>query len=205
MENRKEKIEEMYNYCLFDKFELEDVENRKLYINSVIDSEVIDQIVYHIMRYNMLDKDIAIENRQPIRLYINSNGGSVTDGYALIDAIMTSKTPVHTINQGVCYSMGFLIFICGHKRFSMPSSTLLMHDGSTAAWDSMAKVKDRIEFETKQMEEYTKQYILAHTEIGEELYDAKYRMEWYMYPQEAQQYGITDYIVGYDCSIDEIV
>lgn len=69
-----------------EQFEADDLENRRLFINDVIDSDVIDTIVYHILRYNREDKDIPVESRKPILLYVNTNGGSVPDGYALIDA-----------------------------------------------------------------------------------------------------------------------
>lgn len=198
-------IKEVYNYSWSDRFDIEDIEERRLYINDVIDSEVVNSIVYHIMRYNRLDKGIDVENRKPIILYLNSNGGSVPDGYALIDAITNSITPVYTVNQGYCYSMGFLIFLAGHKRYCMPSATFLMHDGSTMAWDSTAKMKDRMDFETKQVEEYTKNYIMSKTTIDEKLYDEKYRVEWYFYPTEAKQNGVLDCIIGVDCTMDEII
>lgn len=198
-------IKECFNYYILDKFELEDIEGRRLYLNDTIDSDVVNTIVYHIMRYNREDKGIKKEDRKPILLYLNSNGGSVPDGYALIDAIENSITPVYTVNQGYCYSMGFLIFLAGHKRYCMPSATFLMHDGSTMGWDSTAKLKDRMDFETKQVEEYTRRYIISKTKIDDKLYDEKYRVEWYFYPIEAKEYGVLDYIVGTDCTIDEIV
>jgi len=198
-------IKELFNYCLEDKYNIEDLEGRRLYINYNIDSNIVDDIVYHIMRYNREDKGIEVSNRKPIILYINSNGGSVPDGYAVIDAIINSKTPVFTVNQGYCYSMGFLIFLAGHKRYSMPSATFLMHDGDTATWDSTAKAKDRMDFETNQVEVYTKSYILSRTKIDDKLYEEKYRVEWYFYPEEAKKYGVADYIVGVDCDINEVV
>lgn len=198
-------IKEVFNYDLINKFELEDYEERRLYINDIIDSDVIDSIVYHIMRYNREDKGLETPMRKPILLYINSNGGSVPDGYAVIDAIINSITPVYTVNQGYCYSMGFLIFLAGHKRYSMPSATFLMHDGSTMGWDSTAKLKDRMDFETKQVEEYTKQYIMSRTKINEKLYEEKYRVEWYFYPSEGKDNGVVDYIVGRDCTMDDII
>lgn len=198
-------IKTIKNICYSDEYEIEDIEERRLFINDTIDSEVVNTIVYHILRYNRLDKGLEEKDRKPILLYINSLGGSVPDGYALIDAIMTSKTPVYTINQGYCYSMGFLIFLAGNKRYSMPNSTYLMHDGSSVAWDSTAKLKDRMDFETHQVEEHTKKYILERTSIDEKLYNEKYRMEWYLYPEEAKEHNIVDYIVGKDCTIDEII
>ena len=198
-------IKEVYSYTLDNKYEIEDLENRRLFVNSEIDSSVVDAIVYHILRYNREDKEIDIKDRKPILLYINSPGGSVPDGYVLIDAIIASKTPVYTINQGYCYSMGFLIFLAGIKRFTMQSSTFLMHDGSTMGWDSTAKMKDRMDFETNQVEKYTKNYIISRTSIDSKLYDKKYRIEWYMYSTEAKEHGICTHIVGQDCSIDEIL
>lgn len=198
-------IKEIYNYAYTDKFEIEDINERRLYINSEIDSEVIDQIVYHIMRYNRLDGELSSNERKPIILYINSPGGSVCDGYGLIDCIQSSLTPVYTVNQALAASMGFLIFLAGHKRFSMSRSEFLMHDGSTAGWDSTAKMKDRMDFETNQLEKMTKDYIMSRTNISSNLYDEKYRVEWYMLPPEAKRHGIVDYIVGKDCTINEII
>ena len=124
----------------------------------------------------------------------------------MIDAIRSSKTPVYTVNQAMCASMGFLIFIAGHKRYSMPHSEFLMHDGSTGIiFESTAKMKDRIDFEAGQLEKMTKDYIMSRTNIDEATYDEKYRIEWYMLSDEALKYGITDYIVGKDCDIDEII
>ncbi len=204
-DNKTTQIKESYSYCYEDKYAMEDVENRRLFLNVEIDDGVIDTTVYHILRYNRLDKDIPIEDRKPIIIFINSPGGSVTSGYALIDAILTSKTPVYTVNLGMAYSMGFLIYIAGKNRYSMPSATCLCHDGSTAAWDSMSKVRDRVEFETGQMEQHTQKYIISRTNITREQYLENYRKEWYFYPEEAKNLGVTTHIVGVDCTLDDII
>lgn len=198
-------IEGVYNYVYSDRYEMEDVENRRMYINSGIDEYVVTDLAYHIMRYNRMDKDIPVEDRKPIILYINSPGGNVTDGYALIDAMMLSKTPVYTVNLGIAYSMGFLIFIAGQKRFSMPSATFLCHDGASGGFDSMNKLKDRIEFETGQMEQHTEEYVLERTGISKKQYRDNQRKEWYFYPDEAKKLGVVTHIVGKDCTIDEII
>lgn len=201
----KDNISQVYNYCYEDKFQEEDLENRRLYLNGEIDENVIDNIVYHIMRYNRIDKDVPVNDRQPIILYINSPGGSVVDGYGVIDAILLSVTPVYTVNLALCASMGFLIYLAGQKRYSMPHSEFLMHDGSTMGYDSMAKMKDRMEFETGQLENMTKKYIMSRTDINEELYDEKYRVEWYFLPTEGKSIGAIDYIVGEDCLLPDII
>lgn len=189
----------------FDEFELEEIQGRRLYINAVIDEGVIETIVFHILRFNREDIGIEPENRKPIILYINTPGGSVVDGFGLIDAILCSKTPVYTVNQAMCASMGFLIFLAGEKRFTMPHSTFLMHDGQGFACDSMGKMKDRMEFETKQVEVMVKEYIMSRTTISDDLYEDKYRIEWYMLPKEAKSYSIATDIVGEDCNIDDMI
>ena len=203
--NTKKKIEETYTFTYNDKFDFEDIESRRVYINCDINEIILDTAVYHILRYNRLDKDIPIEDRKPIILYINTPGGVVTDGYALIDTIRNSKTPVYTVNLGTCYSMGFLIFIAGKKRYSMPSATFLCHDGFAGAIDSMNKLRDRVEFETGEMCEYTKKYVLEQTKIDSETYDSNERREWYFYPDVAKELGVVTHIIGKDCDIDEVL
>lgn len=189
----------------FDELEITEINSRRLYINGIIDQDIIETIVFHILKYNREDKGINVEDRKPILLYINSPGGSVIDGYGLIDAITCSKTPVYTINQALCASMGFLIFLAGEKRFTFPRSEFLMHDGATGGFDSTSKMKDRMDFEIGQIEPMTKNYIMSRTNISEELYDNKYRVEWYMLPKEAKEHGVVTHIVGEDCDIDEVI
>ena len=202
----QQEYKKQVNLSLEDQFDEEDISERRLWLNEDIDSCVIGTIVFSILRYNRLDEENGVpeDKRKPIYLYINSPGGSVSDGYGLVDAIITSKTPVYTINLAMCASMGFLIFIAGHKRFSMPHAQFLMHDGSTSGWDSTAKMKDRMEFETIQLEEMTKKYILSRTRISENLYKEKYRCEWYFLPEEAKENGVVDAIVGQDCEMKDV-
>ena len=101
--------------------------------------------------------------------------------------------------------MGFHLFISGKKRFSLENSTFLLHDGSNGVMDSASKVRDYINFTEDQMAEKIKSHVLNHTTIPEKLYEEKYRIEWYMYPEEAKKYGICTDIVGEDCDIDSII
>lgn len=185
-------------------FYVKDLQQRKLFLNMNIDQFTIGDIVRHIMQYNTEDKGIAPEERKPILLYLTSNGGSVDAGFELIDVIKSSKTPVYTINLGYQYSMGFLIGLAGHKRFATPNAKFLMHDGSNFVWDSGAKVQDRMEFQ-KKVEERIKNYVLQNSHISSEEYDSKFRVEWYMFADEAKEKGFVDYIIGSDCDINEII
>lgn len=194
-----------YIYYYEDKFSQEDLDERRLFLNEVVDSSTVDQIAYHILRYNKLDKGIPKQDRKPILLYINSPGGSLVDGFSIIDVILNSITPVYTINLAFSASMAFLIFIAGHKRYTLKHGEFLMHEGTTWGFGEMNKVKDKIEFETKQIESMVKDYVLNQTTITPELYEKNERVEWYMLADEAKKYGIAQFIIGDDCGIEEII
>lgn len=198
-------VGENINYCLEDTFSLEDIDNRRIYLNYEINNKVIDDVVYHIFRYNRLDIGKPVEDRKPIIIYINSGGGSVTAGFAIIDAIIHSKTPVYTVNIAECYSMATFIFVAGVKRYAMPNATFLHHDGGSIANGPACKLKDQMEFEFGQMDARMKKYIADRTNISEELYDRNYSRDWYFYPEEAKELGVVTHIVGVDCDIDEIL
>lgn len=189
---------------VMDMLHLNDLKQRKLYLNEGIDKDSVMEIIQHIIRYNVEDKGKDIEKRKPILLYVTSNGGSVDAGYELIDMITASKTPVYTVNLGFQYSMGFLIGIAGHKRFAMPNAKFLHHDGYNAAYDSGSKVQDRIKFDAR-VDDRTKEYVLSRSNITPDEYDANLRVEWYMFADEAKQKGFVDYIIGEDCDMDAII
>lgn len=192
------------NGMVEDVFYLRDLKQRKLFISTNICQETVDDAIRHIMQINREDMGITIKDRKPIILYVTSNGGDVDAGFALVDVILSSETPVYVINQGYQYSMGFLIGLAGHKRFAMPHSKFLMHDGSQFVYNSGAKAQDQMEFNKKQ-EERIKQYVLSRTKITSEMYDSQMRKEWYMFADEAKTLGVTDCIIGEDCTINDII
>lgn len=183
---------------------LQELKQRKLYLTDEITQYTVGDIVRHIIAFNTEDREIPPEERKPILLYIASNGGEMDSGFELIDFIKASKTPVYTVNLGFCYSMGFLIFLAGHKRYSAVNAKFLMHDGSSFVYNSTSKVKDQMIFNDK-VESRVKDYILDHTKISSATYDAKVRTEWYMFADEAKKHGVTDFIIGQDCDLDEII
>lgn len=185
--------------------EISDIVDRKMWFIGEVDENIIGSMVYNILRYNAMDKDIPLEKRKPILFYLSSPGGSVYDGLSLCSAIQTSKTPVYCVNIGECCSMGLMIHIVGHKRYTLPNSIFLMHEGYSGAADASSKAKDRIDFDCGVLADRMKKIILDHTKLTKKQYDEKYRKEWYFLPDEAKKYGFTDFIIGEDCDLDEIL
>lgn len=192
------------NGLLDDWSYYQDLKIRRLTLNSDISQASVAPIISQIMRYNRDDKGTTPELRRPIVLYLASNGGEVDSGLGLIDIITASKTPVYTVNIGYQYSMGFLIGIAGHKRYTLPSARFLLHDGYTSVSNTGAKVVDQIKF-NERSEERIKAFVLSRGKVTEEEYDNQSRKEWYMFAEEAKEHGFTDYIIGVDCDIDEIM
>ena len=196
----------MRNCGTEELFWLKDLKLRKFYLNYGVDQDGIHEIARYILQYNAEDNEEGIppEDRQPIILYIASGGGEVDSGFELVDVIENSKTPVYTVNLAYAYSMAFLIMLCGHKRYAMPNAKFLMHDGSNFAYGSGAKVQDQVEF-YKLQEARIRDYVIAHSRITPEEYDSKFRVEWYMFAEEAKEKGFADYIIGQDCELDEVI
>ena len=185
---------------------LDDLKERRLYlahcINPVDDEDSLNdhlssigQMVKFIFDCNREDQDLPINERKPIKIYINSPGGDLGEGFSLISAIELSKTPIWTINIGQWSSMSFYIGITGHRRFSLPYMTFLLHDGTSGAFGSSSKVRDRVKFDERFELEVVKKHVLRYGKMPEQEYDVQSRVEYYMLPEDALRLGFIDEIV----------
>ncbi len=192
----------------FEEYELlQDLKERKLFLMHEIEPldyengpdeflSTTGRMVRFICQCNLEDKGMPREDRKPIKIYIDSPGGDIDEGFSLISAIELSKTPVYTINIGQWSSMSFLIGITGHKRLSLPYSTFLLHEGSSFAGGATNKVQDRVEFEKRVENEVVKPHVLKYSKMNSVEYDALTRVEYYMLPKDALEQGFIDEIVS---------
>lgn len=122
--------------------------DRELLLSDRISQSSVKSMIENIFEINEDDRqkeEIYKDwERKPIKLFINSYGGSVYDGLALIDVIKQSKTPVHTICIGSCMSMGLWIWISGAKRFVGERATLMFHDLAAFAIDKTEGIKQEL-------------------------------------------------------------
>lgn len=182
------------NYDFCDIIDLSNGLNRNIVLTD-IDASIGDSVNSYIQFFNRIDqeKKIDVNKRTPIKIYIDSNGGSLTACFTIIDAITMSKTPVWTINIGKAYSAGFFIFITGHKRFAYPNSSFLFHEGSTGIYQDANKFKNYADFYKQQLEQL-RAITLEHTQIEPEEYDKHVKDDWWFNVDEALKYGVTDKI-----------
>ena len=181
--------------------------DRRLYLyGSIYNIDMDEQQLYHdasktsklieyILDFNREDEEIAPEERQPIRLYINSPGGDVTEGFALIDVMELSKTPIWTINLGEACSMAFLIGITGTKRFTLPSATFMMHEPSGLTVGKFSDMADKVAFNQRYGEKVIKSHVMRHSTMTSAKYNAISTKDFFMLPCDAMKYGFIDEIV----------
>ena len=121
---------------------------RTLVLSDNIDKSTVKDIMQNILIINDDDYNKELDykdwKREPIKLFINSFGGSVYDGLALIDVIKYSVTPVHTICVGSGMSMGLWIWMSGHQRIIGKHATLMFHDLSTWAIGKTPEIKQEL-------------------------------------------------------------
>lgn len=179
---------------------LEKRKERQLFLFSKVDEKNVAEIVKQIIEINIYDDEQEEEKKEyertPIELYISSYGGYVYCGFSLVDAILSSKTPVHTICSGKAMSMGLAIFLAGHKRYGYRHSTFMYHQISGWFWGDLTHIKRDIK-ECERLEQLYDELVLARTNILKEKLDEikEKRMDWFIPCDEAQKLGIINEIL----------
>ena len=178
-----------------DVINLDGAVNREVYVGDIC-SGLGQTVEGYIRFWNKYDDkhNIPIEDREPIKIYIDSNGGCLSDTFTMIDAIKLSKTPVWTICIGAAYSGGFFTFIAGHHRFAYDHASFLYHEGATATGADAGKFRNYAEFYQKELEQL-KEVTLKYTKITPEEYKEHIKDDWWMTADEALKYGVCDEIV----------
>lgn len=189
---------------LYEQIVKEHLQERKIILNDNIDDGVIENICLMIMKWNKDDKYLPEDERQPIYIYINSDGGEMIAGSQVLSSITTSTTPVITVGFGKCASMASYILAAGHERYCFENTVVLYHDGQTGYVSSSNKGKDIQKFYDNLDVRMTK-FMVEHTNMTEDFLEEIKDREYYMFADEAKEKGIVDKIIGVDCDLEEIL
>jgi ATP-dependent Clp protease, protease subunit len=104
--------------------------SRKILISQPIDEVVAERVISQILAINDFDEQMSVVSTyqpEPIELFINSGGGSATDGFAIIGAMEMSETPIITYGLGVVASMALGIFMKGDVRIAHRYTRFMYH------------------------------------------------------------------------------
>jgi len=164
--------------------------DRIIFLGGPIDDHVANLVIAQLLYLDNTD------SKKDIHLYINSPGGSVTAGLAIIDTMKFIKSDVSTICVGIAASMGALILSSGQKgkRFSLQNSEVMIHQvmGGTEGQASDIAINAKHILRTKD----TLNKILAqNTNKKPDQVDKDSDRDYWMTSDEAKKYGIVDDII----------
>lgn len=160
----------------------------------VLGTEVDDAVANRLCAQLLLLS--AEDSRGDISLYINSPGGSVSAGLAIYDTMRLIPNDVSTLVMGLAASMGQFLLCAGTagKRYSLPNSQVLMHQGSAGFGGTAADVEiyaGQLERIGSLMDRLTAE----HTgQSPETIQKDGLRDRWFT-AEEARDYGMIDHIV----------
>lgn len=174
-----EKIYNIYSRLLLDRI---------IFITDEIDDDMSNAICAQLLFLESQDETA------PIKLYINSPGGSVTSGLAIYDTMNLVKCPIHTYCFGQAASMGAFLLAAGDKRYSLPNSRIMIHQPSTVVAGKASDIE--ISFNEIQTLKNVLNKILAKKtkKTLKEIEDAT-NDDNFMSAKEAKKFGLIDAIL----------
>ena len=163
--------------------------DRVIFLGEQIDDNVANSVVAQLLHLESADPE------KDISLYINSPGGSVTAGLAILDTMDFIKCDVSTICLGECASMAAVLLSNGAKgkRMCLPNAEIMIHQPSGGAQGQQTEIAIVADFMLKTRNRLNK--ILAdNTGQTLETIQADTERDNYMTAEEALAYGLVDRI-----------
>lgn len=168
----------------------EDLSLRKIWLDGDIDEEAIF-IVRQILLWNAEDElyMVPVEDRDPIRIYFNSCGGTLDEALSIAQVIKDSETPVYGINVGACCSGAALIYSQCHERYAQDTAYFLIHKGATgtntSTYQQSRQFQAHYDYQIGLVMDMI--YSAMGDNIAKEDFDRYADGEWYLYPNHAER------------------
>ena len=166
------------------------LKERIIFLGSAIDETVANQVCAQLLL-------LAAENSErDIALYVNSPGGSVTDGLAIYDTMQYVSCDVSTICVGLAASMGQFLLCAGApgKRFALPHSRILMHQPSGQMQGQATDIAIQAE-QIVYLKRMMAERIALHTGQPIERIEADSDRDRWFTAEEAKDYGFIDRVI----------
>ncbi len=167
------------------------LKERIIFIGDAIDDGVANSTVAQLLFLESQDP------KKEIKVYLNTPGGSVTDGLAIYDTMQSIQCPVSTTCVGLAASMGAVLLAGGApgRRFALPNSQILIHQVMGGAQGQAADIKITAEQILKIRDRLNK-ILAAHTRQDIAKVEKDTDRDYYMTADEAKAYGIVDEVIG---------
>ncbi|MCI6832408.1 MAG: ATP-dependent Clp endopeptidase proteolytic subunit ClpP [Clostridiales bacterium] len=177
-----------------------DIFSRLLNDRIIILSEDVNQTTSSLIVAQMLYLE-AQDPDKDIQFYINSPGGSITDGMAIYDTMQYIKCDVSTICIGMAASMGAFLLSSGAKgkRFALPNSEIMIHQpliGGGGLSGQATDIKIHSDHLIRTREKLNK-ILAANTGKPIEVIRQDTERDNFMYAQAAKEYGLIDEVIAH--------
>ncbi|MBR1707519.1 MAG: ATP-dependent Clp protease proteolytic subunit [Clostridia bacterium] len=165
------------------------LKDRVIFLRGEVNEPLANSIVAQLLFLEMEDADAEIS------MYINSPGGSVTDGMAIFDTMRYIKPKIRTVCLGMAASMGAFLLMAGEPgmRMALPNSEVMIHQPSGGASGQATDVQLHAEWLLRTKKKMNK---LMSEMTGQPLEKIERDVErdYFMTAEEAKAYGIIDEI-----------
>lgn len=163
---------------------------RIVFLGEPIDDQVANSVVAQLLHLESSDPE------KDISLYINSPGGSVTAGLAILDTMEYIRSDVSTICIGQAASMAAVLLACGAKgkRYALPNSRVMIHQPSGGAQGQQTEIEIAAK-EILYVRERLNEILSDKTGQKIETIQADTERDNFMSAAEAAKYGIVDKVV----------
>ncbi len=129
-----------------------------------------------------------------IHLRVNSNGGSLFDGLAILDRLRTLKSRVYTYVDGGAASAATLITVAGKRRFIGKHSMMLIHQLSSFVGGTFEQLEDE-QTNNRRLMGIIKDIYKTYTKLPMKKIDEILKRDLWLSPQECLEYGLVDEIL----------
>ncbi len=165
--------------------------DRVVFLGEQIDDAVANTVVAQLLHLESADPE------KDISLYINSPGGSVTAGMAILDTMKYIKCDVSTICLGQCASMAAVLLSAGTKgkRYALPNSRVMIHQPSGGAEGQQTEI-EIIAKEIKFIRERLNGILAEATGQDIETIQHDTERDNFMNADEAKEYGLVDAVMS---------
>jgi len=163
------------------------LKERIIFLGDAIEDHVANLVIAQLLYLESEDQE------KDISLYVNSPGGVVTSGLAIYDTMQYLKAPVSTICIGQAASMGSVLLAAGAKgkRFALPNSRIMIHQGSAGFRGNTPDVEIQVR-EVMNLTDRLMNILAHHTGQTPEKIKKDSERDYFMSAEEAKEYGLID-------------
>jgi len=181
-EGRQERAWDIYSRLLRDRI---------VFIGTPIDDFVANSIIAQLLFLQMEDP------KKDVHIYINSPGGSVSDGMAIYDTLNFMQCDIVTYCLGMAASMSTVLLAAGTKgkRFALPNSRIMIHQPSGGAGGQTSDISIAAK-EILRWRKTINDILANHSDKTAEEVEKDSDRDYYMTANEAKDYGLVDEVIA---------